>query len=119
MFTIPLLDVIRAEGVSSEYRRFFRRIVPADVQRELLRSCGDRIPEPGDYGALVGSLDYPCTLELPPERIAASASAIRSNPEVLPALQLRFADIETTVTDLETAAPAMVNDLRRISERPR
>lgn len=100
VFTSPLFDIIREEGRTSEYRRIFRRIVPADVQRALLQACGDRNPKPGDYRALVGSLDYACTLGLAPERVVAAASALRKDPSVLPMLQLRFADLETTTTDL-------------------
>jgi hypothetical protein len=119
VFTIPLIDVIRNEGIQSEYRRVFRRLVPADVQRELLRSCGDRIIEPGDYEGIVGSLAYPCTLGSPPAHVAAAASALRSDPDVLPALQLRFADVETTVTDLANHVPIMLGNLRIIAGRGR
>jgi hypothetical protein len=100
VFTFPLVDILREEGRSSEYRRLFRRLIPATVQQALLRACGDRNPTPGDYAAIVGSLDYACRLELPSEQIAAAASALRADPAVLPALQHRFADLETAITDL-------------------
>ncbi len=34
--------------------------------------------------------------------IETAALALRSNPGLLPALKLRFADVETAITDLET-----------------
>lgn len=114
-----LIEDIREEGVNSEYRRIFRRIVPADAQRALPGPCGDRLPPPGDYAGIVDSLDYPCTLDLAPDRIAAAAAVLRSDPSVLPALQLRLADVETTLINLRLNLPAMGGNLRRVAGRVR
>lgn len=115
VYTNPLINQITENSIDSEYRTAFRRLVPADVQRALLRSCGDRTIEEGDFDGVVGSLGYPCALDLPPERVAVAASALRSDPAVLPALQLRFADLETIVTALSQNYGARRAILRRIA----
>jgi hypothetical protein len=118
LYTITTIDIISEKARNSEYRVIFRQRVPVDAQRALLQACGDRIPDPGDYHAIVGSLDYPCTLDLTPERVAAAAAALRSDEAALPALQLRTADIETAVTTLSTSFPVMLANLQRIARRP-
>src|SRR3990167_1966354 len=105
------------EGRTSEYRRQFRRTVPAPVQRALLKDCGDIVIEPGDYEGIVGSIDYPCTLDLPPPVIADTAARLRASPELLSALQLRFGDIETSVLNLQQGTPGLLEDLHAVAER--
>lgn len=100
VFNDTLLDTIQAGAVGSDYRKEFRRTMPARVQQVVLQRCGDRVVLPGDYKLIVGSLDYPCTTDLPQEQVAAAAAALRTNPALLPALQQRFADLETACTDL-------------------
>lgn len=117
VFTTPLFDIISDEGKQAEYRELFRTSIAAEAQRALLNDCGDHTARVGDYATIVGSLDYPCTLELPAETIAAAAKALRDNPRTIPALQLRFADIETALTDLGPNNTAVVDGLRQISGR--
>jgi len=119
VFTTPYFQQIGEQGVQSEYRRAFRRVAPAAVQRELLRACGDRWPDPGDYNALVGVLDYPCTLDLPPERVARTAAALRADPEIRPALQHRYGDLQTVVSDLTEGTPTLLANLRHVAARDR
>ena len=118
VFTFPIFDIIREEGRNSDYRRVFRRIVSAPVQHALLKACGDRLPRTGDYDAIVGSLAYPCTPDVHPQRISAAAAALRADPEVLPALRQRFADLETTVTDL-TQNFNSLPELERLAKQDR
>lgn len=99
-FTNPLFDKIRDRSIDSEYRKLFRETVPFDVQNALLARCGDRRPRTGDYAALAHVLDYPCTLGLPAASIRDAASALRAQPRLLPALQLRHADLGTAIIDL-------------------
>lgn len=120
VFSTPYFGQIAEEGLRSEYRRAFRRLVPADVQHALLRSCGDRWPDPGDYPALAaGLLDYPCTLDLPMDRVATTASTLRSDPSVLPALRQRFGDLETILTDLTKGFPTLLANLRHVAREDR
>jgi hypothetical protein len=117
LFTSPLFEEISHEGQASEYREVFRRSVSRDVQRELQARCGDRYVELLDYRGIVKSLDYPCKLELPAAKVAAAAAALRSNPEFVPSLQLRIADVETAIGNLRDYNPVLLGNLRGIAGR--
>ncbi|MEM5518455.1 hypothetical protein WNY37_15975 [Henriciella sp. AS95] len=117
LFNTELLDVIAEEGRAAPVRTIFRRRVPAPVQAAALRQCGDRFVPSGDYEAIIGSLAYPCSLELPPGEIKVAADLLRADPELVEALQIRFADVETAITDLETVNAPMVDKLRVIAGR--
>ena len=117
IYTAPLFDEISSDGQKSEYREIFRKSVSKDVQRALLKNCGDRYVEPLDYVLIIKSLDYACTLDLPAEKISAAANALRSNAGLVPALQYRFADVETALADMDFYNPNLNNNLREIAGR--
>lgn len=117
MYTSRLFDEISNDGQKSEYREIFRRSVSKDVQRALLKHCGDRFMEPLDYVLIVKSLDYACTLDVPAEKISAAANSLRSKVDLLPALQFRFADVETALADLDFYNPKLNKNLRKIAGR--
>jgi len=119
VYTNPMWDNIAREGIESEYRRAFRMSLPNDVQRALATDCGDRLSPVGDYAAIKGSLDYPCKIDMPAERIAAAAQALRSNSSLLPLLRLRVADIRTRLVDLTVNNKDILDGLRALSSRPR
>ena len=87
------------EARDSEYRRLFRETVAADVQRELLRSCGDKRVRELDYSNLSSQIDYPCTLNLPADKIRQAALAFKAQDRIIPALQKRYADLGTVIND--------------------
>ena len=99
-FMNPLIDKIRDRSIDSEYRKLFRESVSFEVQNALTARCGDRPPRAYDYAALAHMLDYPCTLGLPEAAIRDAAAALRAQPRLVPALQLRHADIGTAISDL-------------------
>ena len=101
IFTTPLLDQITQTARDSEYRRLFRETISADIQTALLARCGDHDATVLDYASLKDTLDYPCTLGLPPEDIHVAADALRALPRFAPALRMRFADNQTALTDLQ------------------
>lgn len=115
LYTTTLIDVIAEEGRGAPVREIFRRRVTADVQEALLDSCGDRYAPSLDYEAIVGSLAYDCALDLPAPDIAASADALRASEGLVEALQIRFADVETAITDLEKVNADVFAELRRIA----
>ena len=115
LFTHSLFDVISQEGKESELRKVFRQTTPAAAQHALLRNCGDKRVEPGDFTHIAGSLDYPCTLDLSPGEITTAASALKGTAALAPALRLRFADVETAITDLQTSNLTMLENLRAIA----
>ena len=115
VFTTATYDNMVREGQNSQYRIAFRRALPNDVQRAISRQCGDRYILPGDYTRIQGVLDYPCATGLPPEVIAASAQALRSDLQLRPALRLRIADIETRLFDVTSNQRQLWEALERIA----
>ena len=119
VYNLPTIDNTVREGMQSRYREAFRMSMANDVQRALGRQCGDHRVEPGDYAAITGSLDYPCTTGLPEQTIAEAAKTLRSNPNLLPALRLRIADIETRIVDLTNNNRSILDNLRAVAtEKP-
>ena len=55
---------------------------------------------PCDYNAIAHSLDYPCSTGLSPQAIAASAAALRNDPQFIQFLRLRIADVGTNQDNL-------------------
>jgi hypothetical protein len=110
-FTTDVYDTTATKAQESEYRRLFRESVPYEVHDALLARCGDRAVQPLDYAALAGQLDYECTLELPTETIAMAAAALKAQPRLLPALQLRHADLTTAITNLSKDRNGKLNAL--------
>lgn len=100
VYTTPMFDNIRQEGVGSRYREAFRMAVPISVQRVLSDKCGDRIVIVGDYKSIVDQLDYPCTTGLPPEALREGAAALEADSLIARLLRLRIADIETRRGDM-------------------
>lgn len=117
IYTSTLFDEISLDGQKSEYREIFRKAVSKDVQHALLKHCGDRFVEPLDYVLIVKSLDYACTLDVPAEKISAAANFLRSKADLVPALQFRFADVETALADLDFYNPKLNKNLRKIAGR--
>ena len=117
LYNITTFDNMTREGSQSRYREAFRMSLPNDVQRALGRNCGDHVIRPGDYAAMRGNLDYPCRTGLSALQIAASAKALRSNPDIVPFLRLRIADIETRMFDLTGNNRELMENLGAIAKR--
>ena len=116
VFAAPWLDQIAEQTRNSEYRKLFRESVPADVQEALLTRCGDRFGTLLDYATINGSIDYPCTLDLPAEKMHAAAEALKAQPRFVPALRIRFADNQTALTDLKSANGDTLKTFRAMRE---
>ena len=99
-YRISTLENLVRESVESPYRQAFRMGIPNDVQRELVRRCGDRYIKPGDYQGIAEVQGYPCTLELPIDVIDPAATSLRSDAMMIRMLRLRIADLETRLGDL-------------------
>ena len=116
--SVVLANVAR-EGLQSRYRAAFRMSLPNDVQRALSKHCGDHLIVPGDFATIHAVLDYPCATGLSAQTIAASVKALRTNPDILPDLRLRIADIETRLFDMTSNNRDIVEHLRAIAkEKP-
>jgi len=119
LYNSPTLDNLAREGVESRYRQAFRMALPNAVQRGLASACGDRYIRPGDYAAIPGTLDHPCSTGLSEAVIAESVRALRANRDLVPLLRLRIADIETRLVDLTSNNRTIVEGLRAIAnEKP-
>ena len=79
-----------------------------------MKNCGDLVATPGDYEAIVNTLDYECSLDIPESRLKDAADKLRANEELLPALQIRFADTETALWLLKESQGGMYENLREI-----
>jgi hypothetical protein len=116
LYNLAVFDQLVREGVESHYRQAFRTSLPNHVQRAVSKSCGDRVARAGDYTTIHGNLDYPCRTGLPAQEIAASASALRANPDILRFLRLRIADLETRMFDLTRNNRRVMENLRVIAK---
>ena len=117
VYTTPMFDNIRREGVGSRYREAFRMDVPITVQRALGKACGDRTVIPGDYASIIGQLDYPCATGLAPEALREAAASLLSDPLIARLLRLRIADIESRRGDMLAPVNADIRDgLRALAE---
>jgi hypothetical protein len=116
LYNVATIDNLAREGMQSRFREAFRMSLPNEVQRELVKACGDHITRPGDYTAIRGAIDYPCQINLPAQVIAESATALRSNPDMVPYLRLRIADIETRLGDLLSNNQDIMENLRTIAK---
>ena len=101
-FTTVLYDTVSKKAQESEYRLLLRESISFEVQNALLQSCGDHEAAPLDYEAIAKIIDYDCALDLPPESIAKAAAALKAQARLVPALQLRQADLGTAISDLST-----------------
>jgi phage baseplate assembly protein W len=115
LYNVQTFENMVQEGMRSRFREAFRMSMPNDVQRALARQCGDRYIRPGDYASIHGILDYPCSTGLSKQVITESATALRSNAELVPLLRLRIADIETRLVDLTGNNRNILENLRVIA----
>ena len=100
VYTTQVFDWFTDEGRASPYRAAFRRRVPYRVQTALETTCGDRVVPSGNYADIATKLDYPCRVEVPPAEVAAAATALRSDPEMLQLLNQRIVDLGTNIGNL-------------------
>jgi len=118
LYTDPLFNGVVQAGQQSEYRKAFRMALPYQVQRALAERCGDHIAPVGDYRAIAHGLDYPCSTGLPPDVIAAGDDALRKDPHLLASLQLRIADVESDLGNMNVYyAHDFGEPLRRLAEQ--
>jgi hypothetical protein len=115
LYSITTIDNLVNEGLQSAYRRWYRMHIPNDVQRALSKACGDRYIQPGDYREFDHVIDYPCTPELADAAVSAAARLLREDPQVVPYLQLRIADLDTRLTDMTQNNRDILEGLREFA----
>lgn len=119
IYNVAAIDKFAQEGVQSRYREAFRMGIDNDVQRALAKQCGDRYVQRGDYDAILNVIDYPCTLDLPQREIDDAVKSLRSNPQLVPLLRVRIADIGTRLFDMTVNNSDIVDGLKTVAgEKP-
>jgi hypothetical protein len=103
------------EGRNSPFRVAFRKLVPYRVQDALEAACGDHLVLPGDYAGIPTTLEYPCRIDLPAAEVAATAAALRADPELPALLNLRIMNIGTNVANLTFYQQGLRGSLRGIA----
>jgi hypothetical protein len=116
LYNIQMLDNLYNEGVSSEYRKIFRSTVSNDVQKALFENCSDGFAKVLDYTSITELLNHSCSLGLPADKITAAANALRAQDKMLESAQLRFAEVTTTIRNLENR-PIIVKAFQEITGR--
>jgi hypothetical protein len=91
-------------------------ILPHDVQQALSTACGDHVVPPGDYAGIDHSIDYPCSTGVSAESVAGAAAILRNDPDALRLLRLRFADVQSHLSNLTTYYAGMRDGLRTIAK---
>ena len=119
VYNSPTIEAMVREGMTSRYREAFQMTLPSATQRSLARNCGDKLIVIGEYTGIDRVLDYPCTPGLSEAEVHEAATALRANPDLLPFLRLRIADIETRLADLTGNNKPILDGLRAIAkEKP-
>lgn len=112
----PLYANVKDEGMNSEYRIAFRKLVPIAAQDAVGANCGDRPTPVLDFTSIRRSLDYDCATGLPQPDIDAASKALRANPELASLLRLRIANIKSAIATTMTS-DEIVTNLRTLSEK--
>lgn len=119
IYNVATMDSFAQEGVQSRYREAFRMNIDNDVQQALAKQCGDRYVKRGDYQAILNVIDYACALDLPQSEIDEAVKSLRSNPQIVPFLRVRIADIRTRLFDMTVNNSDIVNGLEAVTgEKP-
>jgi hypothetical protein len=117
LYSSTAMEDLAHEGRDSRYREAFRMSIPSDVHRALGRQCGDLVIEVGDFSAINGVLDHPCSTGLPGQAIQEAVKALRSNPAIVGTLRLRVADLETRLNDLTSNNRVLWENLKAIARQ--
>ena len=88
-------NVIEQE-IFTDYRRHVRQVIPEDIQDAIRAECGDRRDAAGAQ-----HLPEACSLQLPADRFADAAKALRAHPELVGELRWHFAAVATYLNNLE------------------
>lgn len=103
-------NVIEQE-IFTDYRRHVRQVIPEEVQDAIRAQCGDRRNANGAQ-----ELPEVCSLNLPSQRFAEAANALRAHPELVGELRWHFAAVATYTNNLELFETVSRRALDRIGE---
>ncbi len=109
---------VEFNAVATPYREHVREIIPIDVQDDI-RTRVRRSRRPGHYGTHQIVLPTRCDLKIDPAKAAATAAALRAQPELVGELRWHLAAVATYLTNAETLAAPMRDLLGKLSSKPR
>lgn len=84
-------------SVASRYRDEVRQVVPDSIQQKIRQQCGDRINADHQTWTLPDS----CSIDIPPNEVAAVAADLRRHPELVGQLDLHRSGIATYLLNLD------------------
>lgn len=87
-------------SVATAYREQVRHVIPNDVQDDIRRVCGDRNREIAN-GFSVVDLPENCGLNIPPQRAAAIAAALRARSDLPQELNWHLAAVATYLQNFD------------------
>lgn len=101
VYNTPLFAIMQSEGQEAEYRRRFREAIEPATHETLRLTCGDRELDTGGRTPYLLTLSYACNPGLSAGQIEQGISALRADPQLLPALRLRNAQRAGRLMDLQ------------------
>ena len=91
-------DNIDLPAIATPYREQVRRVIPVDIQDAIRATCSDK---PVRGRLLVLYLPPTCDLDIPKDRYAAAAAALRAHPELVGELRWHRAAVAAFLENLE------------------
>ncbi len=109
LYNANAMDNLKTEGIVSRFRIAFRMAMPIEIQDAIAQACGDRETKQSDYNALKTVMHYECKTALQPDEIDQAATILRADPDLIPLLRLRIADVQSQLTNLGLSLSPEVN----------
>lgn len=103
---------------TTDYRKNVRRIIPIDIQRRIIRECGDRNSPDSPWTSLPST----CALELDPAEARAIAARLRARPTLAEDLNWHLAvlvNFQDFLSGFAMAASRLSSDIDKyVGEAP-
>jgi len=92
---------MQVKGANSEYLRLFGRLVDPDVRIALRKDCGDRELPPRNGAVGLLEIGYDCSLGVDGASVAKAVTALRGDPDLLPALRRQAAMQDSEIVNID------------------
>lgn len=96
----------------TDYRRHVRQVIPEHIQDAIRPQCGDQ--RVGNLGFV--RLPPTCAIDLPDDRFAVAAKALRAEPGLVGEMRWHFAAVASYVDNLDNLATISRRVLQRIEK---
>lgn len=91
-------DMIDTPAIDTPYRQNVRQVIPEDIQDQIRARCGDRA---STDKPLTQMLPPACDLDLPQDRWAQAAAALRARPDLTAGLRWHRAAVAAFLTNMD------------------